>query len=330
MTKSVLILGARGRLGLSAVRAFAAAGWRVLGQVRPGATPPPVPGVQWLATALHDTEALHRQAQGVQVVVHAINPAYTTAAWQAEVLPLTEAALAIAQSLGASLMVPGNVYNFGPNAPLVLQPATPQAAHTAKGRVRMAMEQRLAASPVQTIVLRAGDFFGQGTGSWFDTVVAKELPRGVLRYPAAPGVNTAWAYLPDLAQTFVRVAEKQSVLGAHTVLHFAGHNLCAADWQAVLAGPMAARGWLAAGAVPALRALPWWLLRMGGWFSPVLASLVEMRYLWQRPYGLDNFALVRLIGPEPRTPLAQAAAAAVQDLFGAAPVPANKAVTVAA
>lgn len=328
MTKSVLILGARGRFGLSAVRAFAAAGWCVLGQVRPGATPPPVPGVQWLATSLHDTEALHRQAQGAQVVVHAINPAYTTAAWQAEVLPLTEAALAIAQSLGASLMVPGNVYNFGPNAPLLLQPDTPQQAHTAKGRVRMAMEQRLAASPVQTIVLRAGDFFGQGTGSWFDTVVAKELPKGTVRYPAAPGVQTAWAYLPDLAQAFVRVAEKRDVLGAHTVLHFAGHNLCAADWQAVLAAPMAARGWLAPGAVPTLRPLPWWVLRMGGWFSPVLASLVEMRYLWQRPYGLDNFALVRLIGPEPRTPLARAAACAVDDLFGPVAVVGNNRVTV--
>ena len=34
---TVLILGARGRFGLSAARAFANAGWRVLGQTRPGA-----------------------------------------------------------------------------------------------------------------------------------------------------------------------------------------------------------------------------------------------------------------------------------------------------
>ena len=33
--RTVLILGARGRLGLAAARAFAQAGWQVLAQVRP-------------------------------------------------------------------------------------------------------------------------------------------------------------------------------------------------------------------------------------------------------------------------------------------------------
>lgn len=330
MDKSVLILGARGRFGLAAARAFSSAGWRVFGQVRPGAALPHVPGVEWLATDIADTDALQRDACGAQVVVHAINPAYTNAAWQTEVLPLTDAALAIAQALEATLMVPGNVYNFGLDAPVMLRPDTAQRAHTIKGRVRMAMEQRLADSGVQTVVLRAGDFFGQGTGSWFDTVMAKELPKGIVRYPAQPGVHTAWAYLPDLAQAFVRVADKRKELGAHAVLHFAGHNLCAADWQQALAEPMAARGWIAAGAAPRLRSLPWWGFRIGGWFSPVLGSLVEMRYLWQRPYGLDNLALVRLIGEEPRTPLARAVAASVDGLFEGAVAHGNKAVTVAA
>lgn len=330
MTSTVLILGAKGRLGLSAAQAFAAAGWRVLGQVRAGATPPALVGVEWLADDVYDHAALVRKAQGATVVVHALNPLYTNAAWQAEVLPLTDAALAIAAGLGATLMVPGNVYNYGPDAPAVLQADTPQRAHTTKGRIRMAMEQRLAQSPVQTIVLRAGDYFGQGTGSWFDTVVAKELPKGVLRYPAATGVHTAWAYLPDLAQAFVRVAEKRAQLGAHATLLFAGHNLSATDWQQALAQPLAARGWVAQGQAARIKALPWWGLRVAGWFSPVMASLYEMRYLWARPYALDNAALERLIGLEPRTPLTQAAAAAVESLFPSVPARGNKAVTVAA
>lgn len=330
MTSTVLILGAKGRFGLSAARAFAAAGWRVLGLVRPAGEPAAVPGVEWLAADVHDHAAVARLAQGAQVVVHALNPAYTNAAWQAQVLPLAETALQLAQRLGATLLVPGNIYNFGADAPTVLRVGTPQRAHTVKGRLRVAMEQRLSASPVQTVVIRAGDFFGQGTGSWFDTVLAKELPKGVLRYPARAGVHTAWAYLPDLAQTFVRVAERRSALGAHTVLHFAGHSLCAADWQQALAQPMAARGWVAVGQLARTKALPWWLLRLGGGFNPVLASLYEMRYLWQRPGALDNFELQALIGQEPRTPLAQAVAATLDGLFPGAPVGDNNAVTVAA
>lgn len=329
MTSTVLILGAKGRFGLSAARAFAAAGWRVLGLVRPGAAPAAMPGVEWLAADVHDAAAVARLAQGTQVVVHALNPLYTNAAWQTQVLPLCDAALQIAQRLGATLMVPGNIYNFGADAPTLLQVGTPQQAHTVKGQVRVRMEQRLADSAVQTIVIRAGDFFGQGVGSWFDMVLAKELPQGVLRYPAAAGVHTAWAYLPDLAQSFVRVAEKRSALGAHTALHFAGYSLCASDWQQALAVPLLQRGWLAGTQVPRVRMLPWWLLRVGGWFNPVLASLHGMRYLWQRPCALDNAELQALIGPEPRTPLAHAVAASVDGLFPQ-PEGRSKAVTVQA
>ena len=38
--KTVLVLGARGRFGSAAVRAFARAGWRVVAQVRPGVSAP--------------------------------------------------------------------------------------------------------------------------------------------------------------------------------------------------------------------------------------------------------------------------------------------------
>ena len=81
--RTVLILGARGRLGLAAARAFAQAGWQVLAQVRPashgaaGTALPAIPGVWWMPVAVHETAALAAQAQGAQVVVHALNPAYT-------------------------------------------------------------------------------------------------------------------------------------------------------------------------------------------------------------------------------------------------------------
>ena len=89
MPSSVLILGARGRFGMAAAQAFRQAGWHVLGQMRPGATPPidapsePLAetaqaAIEWLGLDLYDTGALARASRGVSVVVHALNPgAYT-------------------------------------------------------------------------------------------------------------------------------------------------------------------------------------------------------------------------------------------------------------
>ena len=63
-TNTVLILGARGRFGLTAARAFAEAGWRVLGQMRSGAQAPKAAGIEWLGIDLDNTKALAQAAQG--------------------------------------------------------------------------------------------------------------------------------------------------------------------------------------------------------------------------------------------------------------------------
>ena len=126
MTKTVVVLGARGRFGLAAARAFASAGWRVIGQMRQGAVPPTASGIEWHGTDLQDTAALAAVAAGACVVVHALNPsAYTNTAWRAETGPMLTAAIALSRQLDATLMLPGNVYNFGHSMPALLREDTP-------------------------------------------------------------------------------------------------------------------------------------------------------------------------------------------------------------
>ena len=315
MTKTVLVLGARGRFGLAAARAFAAAGWRVLGQMRSGAVAPQTSGIDWRGIDLQDPAGLLAAATDVSVVVHALNPsAYTNAAWQAESAPMLTAAISLCRALGATLMLPGNVYNFGQDMPTLLREDTPQHAHTVKGQVRMALEQQLSASGVRAVVIRSGDFFGSGRGSWFDLVLTKHLARGRFTYPGEGEVPTAWAYLPDLARTFVEVAERADRLAPFELLHFAGHHLTAQRWLEVLTPLAQAQGWLAPGASLRRAGLPWPMLRSASLFVPAWAALVEMRYLWQTPHALANDKLGALIGPEPHTPLAQAVVAALADL----------------
>ncbi len=315
-SSTVLILGVRGRLGLAAARAFADAGWRVLGQIRPGAQPPAdAPArMEWLALDLADTNALTQAARGATVVVHALNPAYTNRAWSEQVLPMTEAALALCRVLNATLMVPGNIYNFGNNMPSLLREDTPQRAETVKGRIRVAMEERLRASGVRAIVIRAGDFFGSGSGSWFDQAMVGKLPKGQFTYPGARDVPTAWAYLPDLARTFVAVADKRKQLDRFEVFHFGGYQLSGQDWIDALQ-PIAERaGWVKPGARLEVGRMPWAVIRLGAVFMPQWASLMKMRYLWGTPHALANDKLEALIGKEPHTALGPAAQTALADL----------------
>ena len=78
-------------------------------------------------------------------------------------------------------MFPGNLYNYGSPLPPVIDETTPMRPTSYKGRLRVTIEDHMADAAdrgVRTIILRAGDFFGGGRGSWLDLVIAKELTRG--------------------------------------------------------------------------------------------------------------------------------------------------------
>lgn len=315
---SVLILGARGRIGLAAARAFAAAGWRVHAQVRPGAAGPAIAGVEWLDVAPAATATLAARAHGAQVVLQCLSPRYTNRAWRAELTPLTQHAINITRALGATLMLPASVYNFGEGMPCVLREDTPQEPTTVKGRLRVATERQILEATrdggMRAVVIRAGDFFGGGTGSWLDLVLAKELARGTFTYPGQLDVPTAWAYLPDLARTFVAVAQQRDRLPAFHTLHFHGHTLTGQDWVDAATPIAREQGWVPAGASLRVSSLSWPLLRTLALVVPMLASVCEMRYLWRTPHSLANEGLLTLIGSEPHTAFAQALRAALADL----------------
>ena len=298
-----LVLGANGRLGGAAVQAFAAAGWTVLAQARrkPAALPR---GATHVALPLDDAAGLATAAAGASVVVYAVNPLYTQ--WATHALPLFRQGVAVAQRLGATFLLPGNVYNFGEQMPALLSERTPQRASTPKGHIRVAMERELQALAAQgalrSIVIRAGDFFGSGSGSWMDLAIVKSLRQGKLVYPGPLDVPHAWAYLPDLAQAFVAAASRRDELPACADLPFAGHTLTGAELLAALEraasslGLAPARGWRHGG-------MPWVAMKIGALVVPMWREIVAMSYLWRVPHALDGTALARAVGTLPVTPI---------------------------
>lgn len=59
------------------------------------------------------------------------------------------------------------------------------------------------------------------------------------------------------------------------------------------------------GAPVKVRPAPWFLFTALSPFVVLFKELLEMKYLWQKPYQLDNRRLIEFLGYEPRTPLVQ-------------------------
>ena len=63
-----------------------------------------------------------------------------------------------------------------------------------------------------------------------------------------------------------------------------------------------------------IRGFPWLVVELASPFNETFRELLEMRYLWNRPIGLDNAKLVAFLGAEPHTALDTALRATLADM----------------
>jgi nucleoside-diphosphate-sugar epimerase len=165
---------------------------------------------------------------------------------------------------------------------------------------------------------RAGrGFFGPGSGNnWFSGGLVKAgKPLRSVSYPGRPGVGHQWAYVPDVAETMVRLLEladhadtERNVVAPFATYHMLGH------WDADGTEMIAAIRRTSHRAGIATRRFPWWALPLMAPFSEPVRELLEMRYLWQQPVRMGNERLLDELGEEPHTPWNEAVGTTLQSM----------------
>lgn len=315
-SKTVLVLGATGGIGGEVARQLRDAGWHVRALRRGGELAMEQrDGIDWIRGDAMNRADVVNAARACSVIVHAVNPpGYRR--WGELVLPMIDNTIAAARAHGATIVLPGTVYNFGPNAFPVLHEDAPQEPLANKGLIRVELERRLQAATregCRVIVVRAGDFFGPKLGnSWFSQGLVKPgQPVKHISLPGAAGVGHQWSYLPDVARTMVELLQCRETLAPFAVFHMAGH------WDAdglQLAETIARVVKQRTGIHATTRAFPWWLITLASPFVSTLRELREMRYLWKIPLKMDNAKLLATLGHEPHTPLYQAVEATLDGM----------------
>jgi nucleoside-diphosphate-sugar epimerase len=287
-TNTALVLGATGGIGGEVARQLKEAGWNIRTLQRHGdQAVEKRDGITWFRGDALNVQDVMTAAAGCSAIVHAVNPpGYRR--WPELVLPMLDNSIAAATALRATLVLPGTVYNFGPDAFPVLSEDSPQRPITRKGAIRAEMERRLlaaSANGARVLIVRAGDFFGPKAGNnWFSQGLVK--PGNSIRTvsnPGSRGVGHQWSYLPDVARTMVELLARRT------------------------------------GRAPRIKGFPWWLLSLASPFVATFREMREMRYLWREPLRMDNSRLTAVLGKEPHTPLDEAVEASLVGLGSIAP-----------
>jgi nucleoside-diphosphate-sugar epimerase len=314
--KTALVIGVTGSFGGHAAQAMLKHGWRIRALARnPEAaaakTGPRTP-IEWVKGDAMTPADVLAAAEGVQVIVHAANPpGYRN--WRGLAMPMLRSTIAAAKARGVRIVLPGNVYNFAPDAGPRIGEDAPQAPVTRKGAIRVEMETMLRIASVEgarVLILRAGDYFGPAApNSALGWLTTRRRGRMTSVYAAGPGdVGHAFAYLPDLAETAARLLDREAELADFEVFHFAGHWLDRADELAACIRRVTAEPKLP------IRPFPYPLIYALAPFVETFRELLEMRYLQRKPIGLDNARLVAFLGGEPHTPLDSAVRATLDDM----------------
>ncbi|MDA8746870.1 epimerase [Litoreibacter sp.] len=267
MQKTVLILGSSGRFGQSAKCSFSWAGWDVRSFDRA-------------------TDQLPDAAWGADLIINAWNPAYTD--WAQDVPKLTAQIIDTARDTGATVLIPGNIYNYGHDMPAVITEHTPHRATNPLGRIRIEMEQAYQDAGIRTIILRAGDYIDTApSGNWFDRIITAKAAKGRITYPGNPDIPHAWAFLPDVTDIAAALAQQMDSLDTFTDISVPGLTLTGHELVAAISR--------VSGRPQRLNRMSWLPVQIAKPFWSMAAPLLEMRHLWNTPHAVRSNKLGKLL-----------------------------------
>ena len=229
-----------------------------------------------------DVAQLVRISRGADVIFMCAMAPYHR--WPTEFFPILDGTVKAAETVGAKLVVLGNLYGYGENAATPVSPALPLDPTTRKGTVRTIMWQRAAAATVPAIEVRASDFLGQGAVTYFSLLALPALLKkeAVVSFPGNLDAPHAWSFTKDTAKTLVAAARFTGKWGR--AFHAPVQHVSIRDLVGKFAAMLEMK-------TPELRQMtPTQLSGIG------FHEALEMLYLFEKPFRVDAADSEQLLG----------------------------------
>lgn len=286
------ILGAGGPISNELVRILAAKGAPVrLVSRNPR---PAMPGTETLAADISDPEQALRAVAGSTVVCLLIGLKYDTRVWRESWPRIMTNSIEASKRAGARLLFFDNVYMYGKvNGPMTED--TPYNPCSKKGEIRAhiatTLMDQVKRGHLTAMIARAADFYGPADAQ-------HGFPNVLVFDAFAKGSKAQWiisdefphslTFTPDAARGVATLIERESAW--NQIWHL---PTCAPAPTGRAFIHMAAQAFLVE---PKSRILSRGMIRIGGWFNPMVRELNEMLYQYDSPYVFDSSKFAREFG----------------------------------
>jgi nucleoside-diphosphate-sugar epimerase len=246
---------------------------------------------------LADGRAASVAAEGIDTIIYTVGVPYDRFEQHPQ---LMRNAIEAAQSANIKrFILVSNVYPYGTPQSETVPETHPRDPNTFKGRMRKKQEDIVLSADhhygLRTAVIRAADFYGPDAMNSF----AHPMFTAALACKKATVVGPIdtlhdFLYVPDLARAVLLLAEHPGAFGRAwniagpepiTTRRFAEMIYAAADCKRA--------DLLVVGKT---------MLRLAGFFDPIVREVMEMHYLWTNPVLLDDSRLRKLLPDLRKTP----------------------------
>ncbi|HTX55963.1 MAG TPA: NAD-dependent epimerase/dehydratase family protein [Candidatus Acidoferrales bacterium] len=294
----IALFGAAGAVGHALTPLLAARGepYRVVG--RDAARLHSFEGAEVAAADFLSGQGVDEAASGIDTIVYLAGAPYTNF----EQHPvMTRNALAAAKRAGVSRFVHvAPVYSYGPAASIPVSESQPHRPATKKGRYRLAQEQLVLQAngdAMRTLIVCLPDFYGPNAENSVANYFITEAIAGKPATFIGPlNVEREFIYVPDAAEPLLRLATLDDVYGRYWNLGGVA-PITGAEFVRLVFAEL--------GKPERVRAVPKIALRALGLFNPLMREFVEMYYLYDSAFILDDSALRAKLGNVTKMPYAE-------------------------
>jgi len=286
----ITILGAGGPIGaeLAKILAYSHQPFRLVSR-----NPKPITGGEVFAADLSDQEQTIRAVAGSSVVHLLVGLKYDLRVWQ-ELWPrIMTNAIEACKRARAKLIFFDNVYMYG-KVNGAMTEETPYAPCSKKGEVRAeiatTLMSEIKAGSLTAMIARAADFYGPDTEHGMPNVLVFEpfSKRQTASWLVNAGVPHSLTFTPDAARGVAMLAERESAWNQVWHLPTAPDPPTGREFI-----EMAAKEF---GLAPKFRVLNRPMLRVAGWFKPLIGESYEMLYQSDSAYLFDSTKFAKEFG----------------------------------
>ncbi|MBU1579279.1 MAG: NAD-dependent epimerase/dehydratase family protein, partial [Bacteroidetes bacterium] len=246
---------------------------------------------------LLDPQKVMEAVEGCSVAYLTVGLEYKAAVWELQWPQIMTNTIEACKKHNCKLVFFDNVYMYDPEQIGLMTEDTPIAPQSVKGKVRAKIAQQLMdevkAGNLQALIARAADFYGPGEiNSILNETVLKNFAKGKkANWMGKVDVPHSFTYVPDAAKATAMLGNSKDAWGQVWHLPTAPDPLTGIEWMENIAAEI--------GTKCRYNVSGKGLIKILGWFIPILKEMPEMLYQYDRPYVFDSTKFERKFRFEP-------------------------------